>query len=252
MALTTDDVIADLTRIVDRARLEQDRLGYFAALYRRVTQKVKDDIAAGLFEDGPRMEAFDVIFANRYLAALEQFQAGGRPSRSWAVAFEVARKKKPLILQQLLLGMSAHINLDLGAAAAQVAPGGALPALKNDFYRINSILASLIDIVEGEIDELSPALGWLDHIGGRNDEAVINFSILRARDSAWDLAQKLALLPAAQAEVALAQQDSAIAWLGRKIERPGWLVRLGVLWIRGRESNDVAHNITVLARDFRV
>jgi hypothetical protein len=43
--------------------------------------------------------------------------------------------------------MNAHINLDLGIAAAQVAPGPALPALHTDFLCINAILASVVATV---------------------------------------------------------------------------------------------------------
>ncbi len=71
---TIDEVLAELDQIILRARNERSRLGFFATLYRNVTIKVKEGIAAGLFEDGARMEKFDVTFANRYLAALERFR----------------------------------------------------------------------------------------------------------------------------------------------------------------------------------
>jgi hypothetical protein len=57
---TIDEVLAELDQIILRARNERDRLGFFATLYRNVTIKVKEGIAARLFEDGPRMEKLDV------------------------------------------------------------------------------------------------------------------------------------------------------------------------------------------------
>lgn len=54
-ATTIDDVIHQLTAIVERSRETTSRQGYFAALYRRVTIAVKEGIAAGRFQDGPRM-----------------------------------------------------------------------------------------------------------------------------------------------------------------------------------------------------
>ena len=48
-----------------------------------------------------------------------------------------------------MIGMNAHINLDLGIAAATVAPTPAeLEALHADFNRINDVLARLVRIVE--------------------------------------------------------------------------------------------------------
>ncbi len=69
-AKTIDEVIQQLEKIVGWARDNQGRLGYFAALYRKVTVKVKEGIADGFFKDAMRMERLDVIFANRYLEAL--------------------------------------------------------------------------------------------------------------------------------------------------------------------------------------
>ncbi|HEX7529808.1 MAG TPA: DUF5995 family protein, partial [Pyrinomonadaceae bacterium] len=71
---TIDEVLAELDQIILRARNDRDRLGFFATLYRNVTIKVKEGIAAGLFQDGRRMEKLDVTFANRYLAALGSFR----------------------------------------------------------------------------------------------------------------------------------------------------------------------------------
>jgi len=55
-AMTTiDDVLVRLNFIIDTARRRGSADGYFAALYRRVTETVKIRIAQGAFTDGPRM-----------------------------------------------------------------------------------------------------------------------------------------------------------------------------------------------------
>src|SRR3984957_9297519 len=99
---TIDDVITSLDAIVQQSYDEASRLGYFAALYRRVTRAVRDGIAAGGFQNGPLMAQLDVVFASRYLDALATFQAGGAASRSWMVAFQGCGDADLLILQQLL------------------------------------------------------------------------------------------------------------------------------------------------------
>ena len=70
---TIDDVIAQMDQVIERCIRERSKLGYFAVLYRNVTVRVRDAIAAGRFENGARMERFDIIFANRYLDAIERF-----------------------------------------------------------------------------------------------------------------------------------------------------------------------------------
>ena len=161
-ATNIDEVIATLTAILDDARVKASRLGYFTGLYRRVTQSVKDGIAAGRFQNGPLIAQLDVVFANRYLDAVARFQSGQKPTRSWAVAFKTASDPFPLIVQQLLVGINAHINLDLGIATAAVAPGDRLPGIKAEFDQINAVLASLVAIVQKEIAEVSPAIGLLN------------------------------------------------------------------------------------------
>ncbi len=134
MSLDDIDVVLDrLGVLVDDAKSRGDRAGYFAAMYRKVTIAVKDAIVAGRFEDGDRIARLDRVFAERYLDAHAVAEAGGRPSASWQVAFDADDRWRPIIIQHLLVGMNAHINLDLGIAAATVAPGADLAGLKSDF-----------------------------------------------------------------------------------------------------------------------
>ena len=99
---TIDDVVSALNVIVQQSYDQASRLGYFAALYRRVTCAVRDGIAAGSFQNGPLMEQLDVVFASRYLDAFITFQAGGTATRSWMLAFQGCSNPDLLILQQLL------------------------------------------------------------------------------------------------------------------------------------------------------
>lgn len=244
---TIDDVLADLDAILAKSLAAPSRLGYFAALYRKVTAKVKEGIESGFFDDGPRMEKLDVVFASRYLDALALYEGGGRPTESWQVAFDAAPRSRYLILQQLLVGINAHINLDLGIAAAEIAPGDKLADLKDDFDRINEILFSLVKDVEEEIGSLSPGIAWLERIGGKLDEVIVRFSLRLARDSAWHLAEKLAPLPRETWTEPIDTRDGSTAKLGREILSPGPFLRFGLMLIRLFESNDVRKNIEVLA-----
>ena len=166
---TIDEVLTELDQIILRARNERDRLGFFATLYRNVTIKVKEGIAAGLFEDGPRMEKLDVTFANRYLAALGSFRRGEPLSKCWLTSFQIAATWPPIILQHLLTGMNAHVNFDLGIAAQAVAPGSQLASLENDFNQINNILGSMIIKVRSDIEEVSPWIKLLDRYASQTE-----------------------------------------------------------------------------------
>ena len=64
-----DGVLALLDELVDQSIQDADPHGIFIALYRQMTLRVKQGIVEGLFDDNPRMDRFDTLFANRYLAA---------------------------------------------------------------------------------------------------------------------------------------------------------------------------------------
>ena len=80
---TIADVIQALDVIVQDSVRTQSRAGYFAALYKRMTMAVRDGIQKGQFEDGPRMEALVILFAQRYLTAFAAFKGSTECSSSW-------------------------------------------------------------------------------------------------------------------------------------------------------------------------
>jgi hypothetical protein len=247
-AQSIDEVIARLTDIIDISRQEPGRPGYFAALYRKVTISIKQGILNGRFEDGARMETLDVNFANRYLEAYELQSKGETPTASWQVSFEAAGHWRPLILQHLLLGINAHINLDLGIAAVKTSPGDQLPPLKHDFDMINRLLADLVQPVQDKIGEVSPWIGFLERIDPGADDAIINFSLDRARSSAWNFAVRLNSLGENERIAAVKQRDLEISALGRLVYKPpGVLLNIGLLAIRSRENNNVAKVIDTLS-----
>lgn len=245
---TIDEVIAGLSSIIAEARRKRSRLGYFAALYRLVTQAVQRGIAAGRFQDGARMERLDVAFANRYLEAYDAFAAGRPVSASWRLAFDAALSDGRIILQHLLLGMNAHINLDLAVSAADTAPGTAIAGLESDFSAINDILNEQIEGVQNAIATASPAMYLLDWVGGRNEECLVAFSLKTAREQAWRHAQRLAALPEDARVHAIGSLDLATALVGAAVAHPPGFLRRGALWwVARQEEPDAARIIDALA-----
>jgi hypothetical protein len=247
-AQSIDEVIARLDAIIERAIIERDRLGFFAVLYRTVTVAVKQGIAAGRFQDGPRMERLDVVFANRYLHAFDLHRRGLSPTSSWRAAFAAGSSRRVVIMQHLLLGMNAHINLDLGIAAAEVCPGESLAGLEGDFNEINKVLATLETDVEREVCSLSPWIDRLDHIDPNAGRVIANFSIDKARAASWRTAQRLAAVTGVEREAAINEIDAKVALLARLIERPiGLMINLNLVLVRLRETWDARKVIRVLS-----
>jgi Family of unknown function (DUF5995) len=232
-------VLEHLESLVADFEAQGSRLGFFAALYRQVTLEVKKGIERGFFDDGPRMDRFDTTFANRYFAALDALQSGGMPTRSWKVAFTAMEQPQEIILQDLLVGINAHVNLDLPIAAALICPGDAIQGLQGDFDKINQILASLIQGVESVIARFSPLIELLEKVGGKDAAEALNFSIDVARQDAWTHAVILAHQRPALQALTIEALDGKVSFLGRLIANPTGLVGKAVELIRLTESDDV-------------
>lgn len=238
-AANIDEVLDRLARLVAVSRQRNSRLGYFAALYRQVTLEVKNGIVAGTFDDGPRMDRFDTAFGNRFFAALDAWQTGAEPPRCWRVAFELTLDPDTIILQHLLLGVNAHINLDLAVAAVEATPSAPIEELARDYDRINDILAAVLGKVQGALSDVSPYLWLLDELGGRSDEAVLDFSIRTARAQAWRNALLLARGNPAHDQLVITMMDRSASLLARLIARPSGVLRPALELVRHRETASV-------------
>lgn len=219
---TISAVLEKLDQIIQECRSSNSRIGYFAILYRQVTQRVLDGIIQGEFEDNPRMETLDVLFAKRFIDAYALWKANQNPTLSWLVAFDASQSTKHLVLQHILLGINAHINLDLGIATSETMKGKNLADIKGDFDRINSILAQLVNGVKANISVVSPIFGTLIPLAKGRDEMLLNFSISRAREGAWELA--IAYHHDSKKDFLVQNRDKTIAKIAQKLINPGrWL-----------------------------
>lgn len=242
-------VIARLEQIVAWAKANHSPLGYFAAVYLTMTRAVNAAIQRGDFENGSRMEQMDVVFARRYVEAFDAWQAGQQPSESWRMAFEAAQNERLCAMQHILLGMNAHINLDLGIAAATVRQRDAIFGLRRDFERVNDIISSLVDNTQAQLAKIWLPFAWLDHLLRTDDEGWVNFSIRVARGAAWKAALALAFAPDPTTEQQIVRTlDSSVAFFSQKIVRPGFLLSWAMWFMRRSERGTVSDKIEVLEK----
>lgn len=238
-----EEVITALNKIIAESVEKNDPAGYFASLYRKVTIKVKEGIASGFFDDGHRMELLDVAFAKRYLAAYESHRKNEPVTESWKITFELYHLYWPIVLQHLLLGMNAHINLDLGIAATEVSKGKNLADLESDFNRINEILSSLVREVQGDLSAVWPALKYLLKWSGKIDDYLVDFSMKLARDGAWKFANQFHQIPEKDHKTAIFNRDLKVANKVNVVLKPGRFASFILRIIRISERGTVAEKI---------
>ena len=215
---TIDEVISKLEEVFAWARESPSRIGYFTALYIEVTIAVRNAVNDGTFANPALIEALDVAFASRYLTALEQFTSAQQPSDPGTIQLGECALWWPSVIQHLLLGANAHINLDLGVAMAQVIPAAEFPGFQPDYLKVNAILASVVPWVETRLSLIFPLLVFVNKYLANVESLIINFSLEQARQNAWDLAERLLPLGPADREPVIAR-----AW--RFASRPAFAVR---------------------------
>lgn len=186
-----DEVVENLTRIVETSRTDGTAYGLFAAMYRTVTLTVGEAAEVGVFVDPERVRRLVAVFADRYVDAYDTHRSGGTATRAWRLAFAQVERDRASICEHLLLGMNAHINLDLGIAAAEVSTSEDHSTLRGDFDRVNAVLFGLLDPLQGAMGSVSPWMARLDRLGLGFDEGLMRLGIGEARDQAWEFSELL-------------------------------------------------------------
>jgi len=243
---TIDEVLDVLAIIIQETEENNDTLGYFASVYRKVTVKVKEEIANNYFDDGERMAKLDVVFANRYIDAYYDFKENKTITQSWLQAFQISTNYWPIVLQHLLLGMNAHINLDLGIAAAHISKNKNIDDLEGDFNKINEILSSLVGEIQNDLSEIWPKLKWILSKVDSMDDFLVDFSMKIARDGAWKFAKSIANLPKDQLSARIDLRDKKVSKKVTLIIRPELLAKIIFGIIRISERGSVTEKIIKL------
>ncbi|BDB24234.1 hypothetical protein Tamer19_04380 [Cupriavidus sp. TA19] len=239
-------VLARFDAVLAWSRQHASRLGYFAALYRGVTLRARSALAAGAFEQPQAAERLVVLFATRYFEALAAHLGGAPVTRSWQVAFDAAGRWRPTVSQHLLLGINAHINLDLGIAAARTLADYPLP--RADFERVNDLLLLMVDEVQDRLAAVWPLLRLADNVAGRLDETLIGAALVQTRAAAWDFGQALHASGGGESGL-IERQDRHVAAIGQHIAAPALPLSLALAGVRMGELRVVAGIIDLLDQE---
>jgi hypothetical protein len=189
--VTLDEVVAALAALEERFRARHDRRAVFATLYGVVSAEMRDRIARRVFADNEWVHRYAVTFANYYREALEAYDAGrtGVVPKAWRLCFDAAASRSGLVLQDMLLGINAHVNNDLPLALQRISIDPDRTSRRRDHDAVNDVLSAVTERATQQIAALyAPGLRSLDDCAGELDEMLSRFSLQTARDSAWESA----------------------------------------------------------------
>lgn len=245
---TIEEAIQKLDEIIAWSIANKSPIGYFACTYRSMTLAVLEGIKKKKFEDGKRMVTLDLAFANRYFEALENYQQKKKCSNAWFIAFEASKNKDLLIMQHIILGINAHINLDLGVSAAAIMPYRKVNLLKNDFDKINEVIASINQKIQHSLNKICYSIALVDELSQGKDNVILDFAISKARQTSWASAFILSNSIQFIRPTLINMIDNAATLIAKNIiiskNTPPKLLKS----LQACESTDVAKNIEILSK----
>jgi hypothetical protein len=182
-------------------RTQKDRRAPFATLYSKITTAVRAAAVGGRFADGPWVSHYLATFAELYRVAFVGFIDGRHSDvpAAWRIAFETARRGDELIVQDLSLGVNAHVNRDLSHALVIAGIGASGPERdrrRQDHFAVNTILHEQLDAAVSVIAaDFAPGLGKAPAELRALMEAAYFDALVLGRHKAWDDAVGLADAP---------------------------------------------------------
>ena len=190
--LSAEDASDKLAAYLQAFRSAGDRRSVFATCYLVMTRTMVKNLQQQMFDDNVWVEKYLVAFANLYRIALLQREADDDCLPScWKAAFDSAETGSSLVIQDLVLGINAHVNHDL-ALALQTVSIDPHESRHADHDRVNLVLQQATQPVETAISQLyAPGLGLLARALGPLGSDVTNFSLDAAREHAWSMALAL-------------------------------------------------------------
>ncbi len=180
-----------------------DQRVIFLLCYAMMTQNMLDGLAEGRFIDAEWVDRLLSHFADYYFQALEKYEdTEFQTSAVWQYAHAIAQDGEALALQNLILGVNAHINYDLVLATAdmlepewsQLDEAGR-EARYEDYCQVNHIIGETINNVQDLVlERFDPRLDILDKLLGPVDELLTSRLISHWRSDVWKNALQMVQL----------------------------------------------------------
>lgn len=192
-----------------------DRRAIFLNCYLLMTENMLTAVHQQQFQDNPWVHTLTHRFADYYFTALAAYESQQPTTpQVWQLTFTAALDAQTYTLQNLFLGVNAHINYDLVLTVVELleAEWAALaPAERTrryqDFIQVNDIIGRTVDAVQDTVVEAyTPRLDLLDRLLGPVDEWLVSKMIGQWREEVWQTAVTLLNTPTPAERETIRQQ----------------------------------------------
>lgn len=234
MAVEVADLVLRMERQLAELEESGDPARFFLGTYLRTTRAIGEALQDGTFDDPAWVAELDVVFAGLYLDALEAHRRDPVTApATWRRAFAVDPSLSPEA--HVLLGVHAHINVDLPQALIATMPPedflerARCVARRRDHEKIDRVLAARVSAEDVELEHSGGRRSPLDRLIAPVNRTAVRRFLREARRTVW-----------ANTAVLHRARDDGQACLERRIaeldvagaERVGELLRPGPVLMR--------------------
>lgn len=189
-----DDLNARITKIIQSLKSyrlkyesQRDSRAIFTYTYELMTIQIGKSLFTSGFLDPAWIVKLDEEFASRYFIAMDAYDEGGEVPAGWSYILNVLHQRRTSVLEEMIIGMVAHIVWDLPLALAETGQASNNSETRlHDFHLMNDVLGHSINLLQDSVGKrYNPMLNLLDKLFGTHDEIITNFGIRIARGIAW-------------------------------------------------------------------
>lgn len=184
--LAMDDWIGELEAKFEALDAACSTDAPFALTYLRTQEEIRRWVERGAYDDNELVARWAVTFGSYYFAALAE---DGSAPLAWQEARSWGAGNRSTIIEDLFMGVNAHINHDL--ALATIDAGIIEADGKADFDRIDEVFMAVIGNATQELaDRYSP---WLKPtiLNDFGNPIILRTTVTPWRENAWEYALRL-------------------------------------------------------------
>jgi hypothetical protein len=220
-----DPAMQRMQALIQQWESLSDRRVVFLSCYMMMTRNMLTAIQNQEFKDTVWVDTLLHHFADYYFTALDAYERDELQAPVvWRLAHNAARQGQGTPLQELLLGVNAHINYDLVLTLVDLLEpewesltDEQRDMRYSDHCHVNEVISSTIDAVQDQVLEPAmPVMDLVDRLLGPLDEKLISRLLSGWRDQVWQNAMHVLQTRGAEERARLVSQveDEALQ-LGR-------------------------------------
>ncbi len=246
---TVQETVNALEEAVTWSVDNTSQVGYFAAWYQALAQRVYGQLQQGAFKHPAEVEQVFVRMVGRYLIAFDAYKnTKSIPSDAWKYYFSASSAWSPIVLQHVLMGVHTVANLDLKVAMLQVESAEKTRINRHDIEQMWTLMEEVMEEKQRMFRALWPRLRTLEPFIGIPEKSAWGLEKEHSTASRWAWINQVSLFNPAEQAIEIVKLDRSVVGQLQRIRHPGVSAGMAILAIRLSERGTVQEKTSAILR----